>query len=124
MNRKQRRAMKKQGLDHVTTVSICPDHGHYDASCLCPCYDPGGHLAHERDAYGTEKWTDRMNMKPMTNNSGGSIGYCPINGDAIVSDRGIFQCGCFDENGNKTAGGSEGHYIIHSTDNLNEAEVH
>jgi hypothetical protein len=56
-----------------------------------------------------------MNMKPMTNDSGDSIGFCPIHEEVVVNDRGIFQCGCFDENGNK---------IVHLTDNLNEAEEH
>lgn len=115
MNRKQRRAMKKQGLTQTGTISICPDHGRYDKSCLCPCYDPGGPLAHLRDEYGTEEWMARMTWKPTTNDSGEEIGFCPIHGETAVSDIGIFQCGCFDEDGNK---------IVHLSDNPNEAEEH
>ena len=107
--------LKKQGLKYTTTTSVCPTHGPYDKSCLCPCYDPGGPLAHQRDEYGTEKWMDRMKMKPMTNDFGESIGFCPIHGEVAVNDRGIFQCGCFDESGNK---------IVHLTDNPHEATEH
>ena len=56
-----------------------------------------------------------MTWKPTTNDSGEEIGFCPIHGETAVSDIGIFQCGCFDEDGNK---------IVHLSDNPNEAEEH
>jgi len=117
MNRKQRRAFRAAQKKNFATkaLSFCPEHGPYDKSCLCPCYDPGGSHAHQRDKYGTEEWTEQIDFQPMTNDSGDAIGFCPIHGEVVVSDIGIFQCGCYDEDGNK---------IVHLTDNPSESEEH
>jgi len=107
VNRKQRRKMVEM------TISFCPDHGSYNKENLCPCYDPGGPLADQRKVYGTKPWSKKLKFEPLSNASGEQIGFCPIHGEAIINDRGVFQCGCFDENGNK---------IVHLTDNPNEKE--
>ena len=91
MNRKQRRKMIPTLL-----ISTCPEHGQYSASKLCPCYDKGGPLENERNRYGTSEW-EAENLEDWT---GDGIGLCPIHGKTAVIDE-VFQCGCFDEYGNK-----------------------
>jgi hypothetical protein len=41
-----------------------------------------------------------------------TLAFCPIHGKTTVNKKGIFQCGCFDEDGNK---------IVHLTDNPNKS---
>ena len=104
MNRKQRRAAMK------IAVSQCPIHGTYDKHSLCPCYEPGGTMAHLRHIYGTKAW-----VKYVANLSNKlEMSFCPIHGETTVSDKGIFQCGCFDEKGNK---------IVHLNDDPTRGDV-
>jgi len=90
------------------TISRCPTHGMYDKANLCPCYDPGGPLFDRRDDYGSKAF-----MKRVEANATESLSFCPIHGKTTISDQGVFQCGCYDENGNK---------VVHLTDNPNEKE--
>lgn len=106
MNRKQKRQRDK--LTAVMTISRCPTHGMYDKANLCPCYDPGGPLFDRRDDYGSKAF-----MKRVEANATESLSFCPIHGKTTISDQGVFQCGCYDENGNK---------VVHLTDNPNEKE--
>lgn len=108
MNRKQRRKMM------TTPTSICSEHGPYDKHNLCPCYDPGGPKADQRDTYGTKAWAKNIKWETPTNDAGEQIGFCPIHGETTINSKGIFQCGCFDEQGNK---------IVHLTDNPNDTEL-
>jgi len=99
--------MKVANSDVIHMISECPIHGRYDANNLCACYDEGG--SHADVEYGSESQLDSLNFKPLfTTSDGLPIGFCPIHGETTVSEAGIFQCGCFDEHGNK---------IVHLTDN-------
>jgi hypothetical protein len=89
-------------------ISNCPTHGAYDKLNLCPCYDPGGPMAHARKTYGTKAFIERVETNAIE-----SLSFCPIHGKTTINSDGVFQCGCFDENGNK---------IVHLTDNPNESE--
>ena len=92
-------------------ISECPLHGVYDKHNLCPCYEPGGTMAHLRHIYGTKAWFKYVENLPNTFQG---PSFCPIHGETTVNDRGIFQCGCFDENGNK---------IVHLTDDPTAGDV-
>ncbi len=95
MNRKQRRATP------VSVTSECLIHGAYNKHSLCPCYDSGGPMAHLREIYGTKAWLKHVKNLPNTFQG---PSFCPIHGETTTNDEGIFQCGCFDENGNTTGG--------------------
>ena len=91
-------------------ISMCPEHGMYDKHNLCPCYDSGGPMAHLRSIYGTKAWFKRVENMPNKM----EYAACPIHGETTVNNKGIFQCGCYDEDGNK---------IVHLTDNPNNKEM-
>jgi hypothetical protein len=94
---KQQKKKAKKRNQSASLVSMCPIHGMYNADDLCNCYDEEGKM----DGVAYEDLlvpdTDMQLLSPFD----GSIGFCPIHGEATVNEDGIFQCGCFDEHGNK-----------------------